>query len=316
MAVIKKTISVLVLVLCFIVANGQQVPMNPISYKIFIPSLFNPAIAGSKDFFSTDIIASFHAKSYSQVLSGNTRIMTKVPGYVSSHMVPEFTGAGIGYAVFNEMNSGTRNIGVNVAGSYHIPLDKKELSFISIGAAARGICHHYDGDPDLSIPSKDFFFPDVDAGLYFYNPSFHAGLSATNILGRPVDQDTLNTYTIPVSRRYFFMAGYKFVASRALNIVLEPSVILVTDDSLSLDLKEMVKPALRIYAGDFCLGTYFNDLDKISFFFEFRYPRFYVGTFFELPKDTPFYKKSLTAEVVLGFNLSSNRSGYTDRSHW
>lgn len=316
MSVIKKIISVLVLVSCNSILNGQQVPFNPVSYKIFIPSLLNPAIAGSKDFFSTDIIAGFYAKNYSQVLSGNARIIKKVPQYVSSYVAPKFTGIGIGYAVFNEMNSDSRNIGLSAAGSYHLTLNKKALSFLSIGIAAKGIYHHYDGDSDLNIPVKDFYIPGLDAGLYFYNPSFYAGISATNILGRPVDPDTLNTYIIPISRQYFFLAGFKFLISRPLKLVLEPSVILMTDDTLSLDIKETIKPALRLYAGDFCLGTYFNDLDKISFFFEFRYPRFYIGTFFELPKDTPFYKKSLTAELVLGFNLSSNSSGYTDRSRW
>jgi hypothetical protein len=158
--------------------------------------------------------------------------------------------------------------------------------------------------------------PNFDAGIYFYNPDLYIGLSANNILGTHEDPDTLNTYAIPVSRTFFLHTGYKIVLSRSLDIVLEPSVILVTDDSLNFDLKEMIKPALKLFIGNFCLGTYFNDFDKISFFFQFKYPSFYVGSYFEMPKNSPFYKKSLTTEIAVGINLWGNKSGYTDRSYW
>ena len=312
----KRVIFALTFISIFSVSDGQQMPVNPVSYRLFNPFLFNPAIAGSKDFYSVDLLAGFQGKNNSQIISGNTRLMKKMPHYVSSTKISKYSNIGIGASVFHDYNNLTRSAGISAAGSYHLRLEKKALSFISFGASVKGIYHHYEGDSEFNIPSKTFYFPDFDAGIYFYNPSIFVGVSANNILGKHEDPDTLNTYTIPVKRKYLFHAGYKFVISRSLKIVMEPSVIAVTDDSLNFDLKETIKPALRLFIGDFCLGTYFNDFDKISFFFQFKYPSFYVGSYFEMFKKSPFYRKSLTAELAFGINLWGNQSGYTDRSHW
>lgn len=316
MPFITKIPVFLLLFCCFITSAGQEMPVKPVSYRLFTPFLFNPAIAGSKDFFSTDLLAGFNGKNHAQVLSGNARLARSTPQYIASVRSYEFTGIGIGGAAFSEVTPETHNAGVLLSGSYHFALNRKALSFLSAGVSARGFYHHYKGDSDLDIPASDFYFPNIDAGLYYYDPRFYAGVSGTNLLGRPENTDTLSTWLIPATRQYFLYAGAKFVVSRSLNIVIEPSLIAVTDDSLSFDIKKLLKPALRIYAGDFCIGTFFNDFERLSFFFQFRYPRFYVGTFFELPRNTPFYKKPLTAEVALGLNLSKTKTGYSIRSHW
>ena len=316
MSVIKKVLLIFIIGFSFKASCGQQLPFNPISYRIFSPLVYNPAIAGSKDFFSTDLIAGFQGKSYSQLISGNTRLLKKVPGYVLSQRTSTFTNIGFGGSAFNDMNDSLQTAGISAILSYHIPLDERALSFLSFGVSGKGIYHHYKGNPDISMPEKEFLFPNVDAGLYFYNPWLYAGLSATNLLNRPEDPDTLIKYSVPVSRQYHFLTGFKIVVSRSLNLVLEPSVIITADDSLTFKIKENIEPMLKLYAGNFCLGTYFNDFSKISFFFQYRYPKFYVGTFFALPKETAFFKKSLTAEIALGINFSRNRSGYTENGNW
>jgi type IX secretion system PorP/SprF family membrane protein len=307
---------VILSVFSFSFTSGQEIPLNPISYKLFTPFLFNPAIAGSKDFFSTDVMAGFRGKHQAQIISGNTRLVRKVPGNTASGRGFEFTGTGVGGAIFNEVYDSSRTAGFAATGSYHLALDNRALSFVSAGVSVRGFYHHYNGNPDLGIPEENHYFPNIDAGLYYYNPFFYAGLSGMNLLGRPSNRDTLSTWLIPATPQYFFIAGFKLVLSRSLDIVIEPSVIIVTDDSLSLAPKRSIKPALRLYAGDFCIGTYFNDFERVSFLFQFRYPRFYIGTFFELPKNTPFYKQPLTTEVAFGLNLSKTKAGYSVHSHW
>ena len=312
MSVVKKVLFILVIFLSFRDSFGQQIPINPISYRIFSPLVYNPAIAGSKDFFSTDFIAGFQGKSSSQLISGNARIMKRVPGYTLSSKTAKFTNFGVGATAFNDKSDSMLTAGISAVLSYHIPLGQSSLSFLSIGVAGKGIYHRY----DISDPAKDFKFPNADVGIYYYNPSFYTGVSATNILAPPSDTATINNYSVPVTRQYNFLAGYKFVLSRSLKLVLEPSIIITTDDSLSFNIKENIEPMLRLYAGNFCLGTYFNDYNKVSFFFQYKYPKFYVGTFFALPKDSPFYKKSLTAEIAVGINFSRNRSGFTEDGHW
>ncbi len=311
-----KAILISVLFLLSTVSYGQQIPVNPVSHRLYSPFILNPAVAGSKDYFSTDIIAGFQGRTYSQLISSNTRISRKIPGYHSSPSSRGFTRIGAGALVFNDMREDTITSGAGAAFSYHFPLNKESLSFISAGVTVKGIYHIYKGNEDLNIPSKEFMYPDLDAGIYYYSPDLYAGLSVTDILGPPDDPDTINTYVNKASRRYNLTAGYKIVLSRSLNLILEPSLIIVTDDSLSFDLKENIQPALRFYAGNFCLGTYFNDYSKVSFFFQYRYPKFYVGTYFALPKDSPFFKRSPTAEIAIGINFSKNNSGYTKNGHW
>ncbi len=298
---------------------GQETPYQPISYRVFTPFILNPAVAGSKDFTSVDLIASMQNNSYSQMASANTRLWRRGPKYTVSSKLRKYSNIGVGGAVFNDVIGLNRNLGVSLTGSYHIALNEKELSFVSFGLSAKGIYSHIPGDTLFDRPEKNLMSPNFDAGVYYYNPNFYIGFSATNILGNPEEKDSEGFYTIPVNRQYFFHTGYKFVLSRALDIVLEPSLIITSGDTLSLDtdgIKDMIKPGLRLYMGKFCVGTYLNSFDKIPFFFQYKYPRFYVATFFEIPRNIPFYKKELTAEIGVGVNFGADRFSNKRDSHW
>jgi type IX secretion system PorP/SprF family membrane protein len=316
MSVKKKVIFSLILLFFFNASQGQETPYNPVSYRIFTPFLFNPAIAGSKDFFSADLLAGWSGKNRSQLLSSNTRYAKLAPEYISSYIPPEFTNIGFGAAIYNDLTDYLHTSGITITGSYHFPLDKKKLSYISAGISGKGIYTKFPDDSDSGSPSGNRLVADMDLGVYFYSPSFYTGISSVNILGNHEIRDSIGTYRIPVSRRFFFLAGYKVLVSKSLNIVVEPSVIVSADDSLSGEVKDMIDPLLKVYAGNFCLGTYFRDYSKISFFFQYRYPRFYVGTYFDMPKNTPFFKKSLIAEFTLGINLSGNKTSSFNKYHW
>ncbi len=295
---------------------GQTTPLYPISYRVFNPAVFNPAITGSKDYFSVDILGGKIEKSNSQLINGSSRIPKAGMNYISSQGAPEFTNIGVGAAIFNELNGLARNIGFAGTGSYHVQMDDNALSFLSFGVSAKAIYYDYPGNEDLGDEAKSAFYPNVDLGVYYYSTSLYAGLSATNLLGNPEEPDSLGIYSIPVSRQLFLQVGYKFVISRSLAILAEPSVIVNTDDSFTGDIIDMIQPMLKVYAGNFCIGTYFNDFDKYSFFLQYKYPKFHIGTYFELPRGAPFYKSPLLAEIALGINISAIRSGLPRNNHW
>ena len=295
--------------------DGQENGNYPVSTKIFSPFIFNPAITGSKDFLSVDIIGSFRKNFNSQVICENSRLsIKKTSGYFSSIDDKKFLNIGLGSSIFTVLNGSSRNTGISGSISYHVPLGNTAFSFLSFGTSFKGIYREYSGNKDLSIPSKHSFHPNADFGLYYYGSDLFAGISATDLFVEPKDSDSLNS--IPVTRQYHLLAGYKLILSRSLNILLEPSIIIETGDSLSFDEKKNIKPILKLYLGKFCIGTYFNDYDKNTVFFQFRYPRFYFGTFFEIPKNSPFYKKPMTAEFALGINFSGNKSEIKTNNHW
>jgi hypothetical protein len=198
----------------------------------------------------------------------------------------------------------------------HIPLDKKHLRFLSFAASAKGVKFKrdavYSTDPAVSQFAKDVFYPNLDLGVYYYSPAFFAGVSFTNLLGNPEDPDNSGNYDIPVSLQYFIQAGYKILISRSMNIVLEPSVLINANGSSSKDADTKVEPMLKFYIENFCLGTYFNNSDKMSLFLQYKFPRFYFGTFFQLPKNSPYYKQAMVAEIALGINLTK----FSGPNHW
>lgn len=316
MPVLKRILLVFLLLPLYLVSFSQETPLTPVSYRLFTPFIFNPAVAGSKDFLSADMITSFHENDYAGIVSANTRLMKKQGNYVSSPGIMEFTRIGTGISVFHEKMSSSRSTGASASFAYHLPLNSRNLSFISIGASAKVLHHQFEGDTITGAGAAEFTDPGADAGIYYYSPKFYAGLSVTNIFCASPGNDSLPSSRAPWSRQFYLHAGYKFLISSSMNLVVEPSLILISGDTLQRDLKKWIKPALKVYAGDFCLGTYLNDFDNLSFFFQFRYPKFYAGTYFEFPRHTSFYRETLTVEIAAGVNLWGNKSGYSERSRW
>jgi type IX secretion system PorP/SprF family membrane protein len=316
----KRVIVIVILVTFFVPAFSQQVPQYPVSYRIFSPFIFNPAMAGSKDFSSVDLIAGIQGESNSQLISANSRLTKKGQSYFMSPNNKKYSGFGVGGYLFNEKKSPSRNIGIGASGSYQLPLDEQSVSFLSFGVGVRGIYNITDSvsfsDPALNIPGKKIFYPNFDIGMYYYGPNLFAGISAVNLLGNPEDPDSSGVFRLPVNRHYFFAGGYKIILSKSLDIVLEPSVILNLDESFFQKKVEYLEPMLKLYIQGFCMGTYFYDFDYISFFFQFKYPKFYVGTYFEIPRNTPFYKKDINIELTFGLNFTVLKSRNLKYYHW
>lgn len=315
-AAVKIILLAVSLVIIPLVLNGQESPFYPVSYRLFTPFIFNPAVAGSKDYTSFDFILSNFGRSNSQILSGNQRLSNSRKEYFSSLETTDFTNIGIGGFIYNDNIDLTNNIGVGASGSYHLQTDNEALDFLSVGVSAKVIYNSYSMDEESGASDDKSIIPNIDAGVYYYTPRYYAGISVTNILGTPERPDSLSFYTVPLSRQLFFHAGYKFPLSHALNIVVEPFIIVSTNDSLSGDISEMLNPGLKFYSGDVSVGTYLNDFSRISFFAKFHYSILYLGTYFELPYKTAYYRSPMIVEFTAGLNFSALRMGLHRRNHW
>jgi len=296
--------------------EAQQTPFNPVSHRIFTPFIINPAITGTKDFTTIDLAASVQGDNMSQILSGNGRLSKMIPGYFSSPGVRDFTNIGVGGSLFNDKFGTSHSIGLIASVSYQVPLDARNMSFVSFGASVKGIYNMMDSIADLGAPAKNTFIPNLDLGVYFYSQKFYAGISSTNILGNMLDSTDMSIYMMPVSRQYFFMAGYKFVLSKPLNIVLEPSLLINLGDTISDDYSELLQPGLKLYFDNLCFGSFIHNYDYLSFFFQYKFPKFYIGAFFDFPRETAFYKKELGIELTLGINFSSLKPVFLENWHW
>jgi type IX secretion system PorP/SprF family membrane protein len=315
--IVERILLTFVFVSTFGILEGQQNPLSPVSYWVFTPYIYNPAIVGSKDFLSFGLNATFQGKSNTQLLSGNTRLSKTQSGYFSSPDILEFKNIGVGGSIYKDIDGLSRNLGISGAFSYQLPLNQANLSFLSFGVSVKGVYNMLDND--LTGPARSFkktFFPDFDLGVYYYGTNFFTGLSSTNILGNPWKSDTLEIFKIPVSRQYFFTAGYKILLSRSLNMVLEPSVLIFSNDSIIRKKSASINPIIKLYMEDFCFGASFHSDGKISFFSQFRYPGFFVGAYYELPKKVAFYKKAPIVEFTAGLTFQPVKSRFSKHSHW
>jgi type IX secretion system PorP/SprF family membrane protein len=313
----NRIVLVFLFIFSFCITKGQQSPLNPVSYWVFVPYIYNPAIVGSKDFLSIGINAEFQGESNAQLISGNTRIKKTDSGYFSSPGITEFRNLGIGGSVYKDIDGLSRNIGISGSASYQIPLNTRRLSFLSFGASVKAGYHTISSDSvGLKNSLKKTYYPNFDLGIYYYGTNFFAGMSAVNIIGSPWKPDTLGVYKVPVSKQYFFTAGYKFLLSKSLNIVLEPSVLVSATDSTFRKITNNINPILKLYLQDFCFGASFHSNSEISFFAQFRYPRLFIGALYELPEKTAFFKKSPVVEFTLGLNIQADKSRFSNHSHW
>jgi type IX secretion system PorP/SprF family membrane protein len=296
---------------------AQQTPFNPLSYWVFTPYIYNPAMVGSKDYMTLDFNAAFQSKSYAQFLGGNARLSRTKPGYFSSPQLKEYNGVGLGGSLFNDYNGLSHNIGASAAGSFQIPMGAKDLSFLSFGASVKGVYNISDsGAVETGSASKNIFYPNLDAGAYYYGTNLFTGVSVINVFGNQGGHDSLGNYRIKAGRQYFFTIGYKFLLSKTQNIVLEPSILIDATDSTLGKIGDNINPILKLYIDNFCIGSYFLSEGNTSFFFQYRYPKFYIGAFYELPRKTAYYKKAPVVELTLGFNFRNDKSRFSKRSQW
>jgi type IX secretion system PorP/SprF family membrane protein len=308
-----KTLIIFIFTFSFCVLQAQQTPLSSVSYWVFNPYIYNPAMVGSKDFLSIGINAAFQGESNSQLFSGNTRITRTNSGYFSSPDITEFKNTGLGASVFKDIIGSSKDYGLSLSGSYQIPMSTSQLSFLSFGLSLKAGNYSRTSETDVI---KKTFSPNLDLGIYFYGTNFFTGISSINLFGGPWGKDSVSILNAPVSREYFFTSGFKILLSKSMNIVVEPSILISSTDSTFNRIKDNIRPIVKLYLDDFCLGTSFHNHGKFSFFIQYRYPRFYVGAFYELANKTAYYKNKPLVEFTLGLNLQSDKSRFANHSHW
>jgi type IX secretion system PorP/SprF family membrane protein len=315
--IIKKGLLIVIFAAIFFIVKGQQTPLSTLSYVVFTPSTYNPAVAGSKDFLSMGLIASSQGKSNTQILNVNTRFTRNSGRYYFADDNKDFSNIGIGGSVFHDINGTSENMGFSASGTYHIPLGVRKLTFLSFGVSAKGVYNTFDSvSSESQFNPRSTFYENLDFGMYLYGATFYSGLSVTDLLGNPEEPDSAGLYAIPVIRKYFFNAGYKIILSRALNIVLEPSILVSLNDSSINDVTNNINPIVKLYLDNFCVGSYFLNKNYNSFFFEYRYPRLFMGVFFEIPKNTAYFKSSPLIELTAGINIANNKIKPPKKTHW
>jgi hypothetical protein len=64
------------------------------------------------------------------------------------------------------------------------------------------------------------------------------------------------------------------------------------------------------------VGSYLHDYDNLTLFFQYKFPKVYIGTLVDFPRDVPFFKRGLTIEIAAGFNFGSVNQTAGSRYQW
>ena len=315
---IQKGLLFLTIISCCTKLFGQQIPDNPTSIQIFSPHVYNPAITGSKDFLNINFTARIEGRPKAQIISGHARLLRPETDHLFSESGVTYSNFGVGGYIFNDQTGSFNNIGFSASGAYHLPLSRKAITFLSLGAAFNGTLSMPDNDaadPGDENPGNTFY-PNADLGVFFYNPRISAGFSITNILGNLMQVDSLKASSGLSTAGFHFQVGYKIVLSRSQSIILEPSVYINSIDSTSGQFYNDVNPTLKLYFKNFYIGTYYSSRDLLSYFMQYQFNRLYTGFFIEFPIEKLVNQSNIKIELAIGMNLQNRKIQIRKNRFW
>lgn len=210
---IKKFSIILMICVGSMQLSAQQTTV--LSQFMFNDILYNPGVAGVKDYMPTSINirrqwVGINDAPYKQVLSSH--------GYLNQSI-------GLGGYIFNHVSGPTRQTGFSISSAYHMVLEKsrrnrlrRESKVLSFGMSFNMTQFVADKDKlnprESNDPAIDNAFnykmiPDFSVGLYYHDGNkFYVGLSAANIVETKTDiYITSSEYDNNMVRNYYISGG-------------------------------------------------------------------------------------------------------------
>lgn len=335
---IKKGISIFIFLLVGMQVFAQQRPQY--TQYIFNNYLLNPAISGIENYIDVKAgyrnqwvglsdapvtsTLSFHAPLGKRFLYGNaTSFGGQGNNPMSRSYVQTYQAAephhGVGFNIVSDKTGPIARTDVNATYAYHLGLS--ETLNISVGVAAgvsrtgldlSRITLENSADPAIS-GDYNRMQPDLGMGVWLYGPRYFFGVSAQQLLGRPITFTNDATYTqgkqVP---HYFATAGYKFFLSD--DIAAIPSVMVKQVSPVPLSMDANMKIAFQ---DKFWLGGSYRRNDSFSAMAGFN-----LGYLFNLSYAYDFTSSDLRSvssgshEVILGLLLNNKYKVTCPQKNW
>jgi type IX secretion system PorP/SprF family membrane protein len=199
-------------------SHAQQMPH--FSQYRFVGFSFNPAFAGSDDYFNAMAI---HRTQW-------TGINDAPRTYMMGLHAPSASGKmGFGGTLFTDAVGPTRRVGAQGAYAYHLQTgDRSKLSmgvsfgFTQFSIDGSQVSLREQGDQAAIPGMQQEFKPDAAFGALWYSSNWHIGLSANQILNNKLDffpGDQNGRMAV----HYFLTGAYKFELSEDFQI--EPGIL-------------------------------------------------------------------------------------------
>lgn len=335
----KKIIALLFIIWSFNVAMAQQRPQY--TQYIFNNYLLNPAITGIENY--TDVKAGYrnqwqgltdapvtsyisvHAPLGKQFTEGSaTSFQGEGNNPMSRSYVQTYKASephhGVGFHLVSDKTGPFNSTEINLTYAYHLGLAANVNLAVGvagglsrIGLDRSKIILEDPADQAIADNNRTQMQPDLGAGVWLYGPRYFAGLSAQQLLGRPLRfSDNFAAAGGKQVPHYFITAGYKFYLGEDLAAIPSAMLKVVSPVPLSLDLNMKIAFKDKLWVG----GSYRKD-DSFSALAGFN-----VGHFFNLSYSYDFTTSELMSvsngshEIVLGLLLNNRYKVTCPQRNW
>lgn len=288
---VKEILFFILLLFLSVTARGQQLPLY--SQYMMNSFLLNPAVAGSDGLTSFNLTAreqwlGFENSPRTVAISGQSRLLK------SSHIsrgrsvrnrptrMSRSGNVGLGGYIFNDRNGIIDRTGFQGTYSYHIWMDRNQLSFgISLTAFQlkldeRNSLLHNDNDPLLNGRRNSLFVPDVNMGVYFSTPDYYVGFSSSQLLESALKFGSDGYRDFRMLRHYYLTAGYGLYLDD--DITIEPSIMIQS----TLESKVQADFNTRFYfRDDYWGGVSYRTSGALIMMGGVKVDRYYFGYAFD-----------------------------------
>lgn len=210
----------------------SQIDMQ-FSQYMFHTSSFNPAAVGEGDMIQATV---HHRSQYIGVRGAPVTWAASVNGPIKLAK----NSLGVGFKGLKDKSGLYENITFSFQGAYKKQLEVGILSFgLDVGGASIVLSgdslsaykgdddYHKDADPIVPLVHASGIGFDLNAGVFYSNPTFYAGLSYFH-LNRPVVTGASN-FSYTLRGTMFLTGGYNYLIPDT-KIVLKPSTLIKTSD--------------------------------------------------------------------------------------
>jgi type IX secretion system PorP/SprF family membrane protein len=316
----NKTIVIIVMLMAVSNVYTQQLPIY--SQYMMNKFLINPAVAGSEGYTAFNITAREQwigipnsPKTHS--FSAQTRVLKKSFVSRGTSVKKKGSGAsrsgkvGLGGYIFNDQTGLINRTGLQLTYSYHIAIERGQLSFGLTGTAYqfkvdRDKIRLYEKD-DLLINSFDnnMFIPDANVGVYYSNPAFYVGLSASQLFQASIKFGQGSYEQFRLLRHYYLLGGYNIEVNDYL--MFEPSVLLKTTELWNFQLD--INAKAYIY-DDYWAGLSYRTGGALIIMGGLRVDKFYFGYAFDYTLSSIQKQSFGSHEFMLAMKLGDSARRY------
>ncbi len=277
---------------------GQQIPL--FSQYMFNDIVINPAIAGTKNYFTTKFV---HRNQWVGIPGA------PVTQTLSIHGPIKHLSMGVGGFIYNDITGPGRQTGIKLTYAYHINLPKGKLSLGIHGgmfqykySKSELTTHQQNDNAVLNASGESMWIPDASFGAYYFNDIYYIGISTSQLFETKLKYGEFQRVTLGhLERHYSLLAGYNIPFYYTKQFELEPSVLIKYVDTAPLEIDLNIK---GFYMNSYWLGASYRSGDAIVLLAGLKIKdNIHLGYSYDITTSELHRYSRGSHEIMLGYNL-------------